>query len=180
MLPYDVAEHQRVALRGHELGAALKWAISTRSDATPSLPFLEAVQKLAPPGQGLVEIVRVSGRMLADLPNEYVLDRRAARKVRQAVSAARSRTEQISVLRGEARELDKDRMSFRLRLEGSEQDYLCLFDEERLDDIMDAFSSGQVLEILLRHLKDDHHGEVVAVTTNADPVADERDVTGLA
>ncbi len=168
LLPDDGVARAHMETRGRELGAALTWAVAGRSEGLPDIPLLEAVQKLAPPSQGLVETVSVTGSMLGGSGAPYVLDRRASRKVRTALSAARDRSEQIITLKGEARELDKDKLSFRLRSADSPEDYICLFEEELYDDIMEAFASDHVIGIALRLSRGARQGKVVAVSATSD------------
>ena len=166
ILPSLSEDRDQMSAKGQELGIALKWAVSGGGQV-PRVPLLEAMQKLAPPSQGLIETVRVSGSMLGESGVRYVLDRRVGRRVRQALSAARGRSEQVVTLAGEARELDKDRLSFRLRITGSADEYVCLFEEELYDDVLEAFASDYAIEVALRLAKGTRQGEVLAVSSKS-------------
>ncbi len=164
----DIDARSQMETRGQELGKALNWATGKSLENVFDIALLEAMQKLAPPTQGLIETVSVGGSMLGSPRSLYVLNRSASRKVHQALSAARRNLEQIVTLRGEARELDKDRLSFRLKAEGTNDDYTCIFDEEIYDDVMEAFSSDQLIQIALRQSSGARQGQVIAVSAISD------------
>lgn len=172
----DDASEQLKTL-GHDFSEALSWAVDRSADtSSPKLQLLEAMEKLVPPQHGLIERVYIGGSLISDGHREYVLDRDVTKKVRKALISARDRTEQIITLVGEPRELDKDRLSFRLRTATSEGDYTCTFQEDMYEDVLDAFTADEQMTVSLRAKKSGFIGEVIAILRNAPEEDDDKDI----
>lgn len=151
--------------QGKIFSDALDWATNGSSNE-PRLPFLEAMEKLIPPQTGLIETVYIGGRLVKGKNREYILDRNSTKKVREALSRARIVEEKTFPLSGYPREFDKDRLSFRLR--ANEIDYTCLFQEELYDDIMEIFTSDEMINVMLTVKNNSTSGEVIAIARNID------------
>jgi len=151
--------------QGKIFSDALDWATDGSANE-PRLPFLEAMEKLIPPQTGLIETVYIGGRLVKGKKKEYLLNRRATKKVREALSRARIVEEKTFPLSGYPREFDKDRLSFRLR--ANEIDYTCLFQEELYDDIMEIFTSDEMINVMLTVKSNSTSGEVIAIARNTD------------
>lgn len=150
---------------GKNLGEALAWAVSkTTTSPEPSQNLLEALQKLVPPTHGVIETVRIGGSILGSSSESYVLDRRISKKVRITLAQTRSGSELIKTLEGEARELDKDRLSFRLQTAEAEDAYTCFFEEDLYDDVMDAFAEDQTMVVSVRLQRGARQAQVIAIS----------------
>lgn len=134
------------------LEAGLSWIADELEAATeqPSLNILEAIEKLTPPLDGVIESVTVRGSIMPR-HKQIVLFRDHSRKVKAAIKSARViENEVISTLHGFIREFDMDRQSFTLRdNEGSDLGtFIC--DEDIYDDAYDAFLSGTNVSVVSR------------------------------
>lgn len=161
-----------------DFAEALCWAVgSDNTEKTPSLQLLEAMEKLVPPQHGLVEKVYIGGRIFGPTKRLHVLDRRVTKKVRQALVLARVAQEEIKTIFGEARELDKDKMSFRLHEDASGYDYTCQIEEDLYEDVLDVFTGDEMIAVTLRLRKGTFTGEVVAISKALDDRTEEGEST---
>lgn len=152
-----------------DFAGALSWAVGKPDGQTvPKLQLLEAMEKLVPPQHGLIERVYIGGRLFGQAQRSYVLDRRVTKKVRNALAVARVSQEEILTVVGEARELDKDKMSFRLHDPSKSNDFICTFQEDLYEDVMDVFTADGQMTVTLRTKKGTSAGEVIVIVKAVD------------
>ncbi|MBF0392319.1 MAG: hypothetical protein HQL38_06520 [Alphaproteobacteria bacterium] len=164
-LPELGGVRERFQALTQDFAGALSWAVKgDGADASPRLQLLEAMEKLVPPRHGLIEKVYIGGRIFGAAERPFILDRDVTRKVRQALAFARVVQEEIKTVLGEARELDKDKMSFRLHEDSTGTDYVCQFQEDLYEDVLDVFTGDEMITVTLRVTKGTPVGEVVAIS----------------
>jgi hypothetical protein len=138
---FGAEDAKALDVAGEWLRAGLTWLVdddAVELDEARKVAILEALAKLVPPSQGVVQEVQVGGLMVGSRASKFVLTRHATTRVRAALRAARSEPELKSFV-GRVRELDKDKLSFQLRDDEGVNICRCSFPEELSAEIETAF-----------------------------------------
>jgi hypothetical protein len=159
----DLGEAAKIKEISEMFQQGLSWAISDAENAPQVSPqwqaILEAVSAVAPPQQGDIVSVEVSGALAGtDTPIQLT------REVAQRVVAAKRRITPPRpplTLQGRVRELDKDRYTFILR-SSTQPERQVAFDDVFFEEVSAAFGSDDAYSILVN--EDRGIADLVSIT----------------
>jgi hypothetical protein len=134
---------------GSRLSGAIEWVMDGRAPSLkPSIPdlhLLEAVELLAPPAEGDVELVELRGQMIS-ARSGFKLTRDVGRNAKAAIKHLKSLEKETPLTQpGFVREFDKDRLSFILRDQAGSDLYYCSLPSDLYDTGLDAFREGSLV-----------------------------------
>ena len=154
------------------LSKGLDWATApeegTLNDTPEWSAIVDALAKLAPPQTGIVETVEISGSLTGRRRKPL----RLTRKTSDRIASARKRLKpnKISLTHeGDAREFDKDKLTFILRDGMGKTIWPVVFSQEQYDDVYLAFDSNKLVNVVVYATATPPH-ELVSITFSAPPL----------
>ena len=150
----DLGEVERIKEMSNLFQQGLRWATNSSEGAPQASPewqaILEAVSAVAPPQQGDIVSVEISGVLAGtDAPIHLTRD------IAQRIVAAKRKiapSRPPLTLRGRVRELDKDRYTFILR-SSTEPERQVSFDDAFYEEVSAAFGSDDAYSILVNETR---------------------------
>ena len=132
----------QTGLRWVTSGQPASQALTVGQAPDESRAILEAIKSITPSSQGAVQAIEIRGSLVSQMGRPVRLTRDTRRYLNATLAQLPSFPHAIIQMIGRIRELDKDRFSFELREIEGQQPRKFLFDEDLLEDVLQAYQEN--------------------------------------